>query len=628
VKQGAVAALLAGILELAPGGVAADAPRWSVHGPEGGTISTLEVDPERPNVLYAGTHGAGVFRSADAGRTWQRSSDGLPPDTLVLALELAPSRPSTLYLEAHAGSALYRSTDGARSWQALPPINAGISDVDVDPTRADSVYVATHEGLLRSTNGGSSWTKVGSLQSPSRLAIAPSAPQVLYAEDGGRVLRSADGGATWAQQSTWTEGFDAFAVDPRDPNTVYVSTADSVYRSSDAGVHWTRIRSGGPGVEIFVLAIDARDSRRLFVGGLRTGVYGSSDAGANWSRVAALPRERVRDLEVANGVVYAGLDHRGLFRSSGGRWVASSRGLIGSDVRALVVDPASPAIVYAGATNAGVARTTNGGRTWAARGLAGRIVDALAVFPRTHAVLAGVAGGVFRSTDGGRRWHKARGIAEGDVRALAIAPSEPRIVYAGTFERGSYRSADGGATWKRLRLRSLETVTSMAVHPSRPNTVWAGTREDGVIRSLDGGRTWKAGRGVPTGDDVLALVVDQSDPRRLFAGLDAAGVFTSVDGGENWSRLQVLPGSGERWSFALALDRRHRMVYAAQFDPNGHGGVFRSGDGGRTWVDLTGGMTTTWIESLALAPAGDVLYAGTTAYGLESGGGVFAARVR
>jgi photosystem II stability/assembly factor-like uncharacterized protein len=627
VGRGIFAALLAVILELPPGAAAAEAPRWSAHGPEGGTVSTIEVDPQRPNVVYAGTHGAGVFRSGDGGRTWQRSSDGLPPDTLVLQFELALSRPSTLYLEAHAGQRLYRSTDGAGSWQALPVMDATIADLDVDPATPDTVYLATHEGLLRSVNGGSTWARIGSLQYPSRLAIAPSAPQVLYAEDGGHVMRSGDGGSTWSQQSTWTEGFDAFAVDPGNPNSVYVSTPDSLYRSTDAGVHWTRIRSDGAGVEIFVLALDSGNPRRLCLGGIRTGVDCSADGGTSWSRIAGLPRERVRDLEVAGGVVYAGLEHRGLYRSSG-RFVASNHGLVGSAVQALAVDPASPSTVYAGTWNGGVARTTNGGRTWAPRGLAGRIVYSLAIGPRSHTVLAGVSGGVYRSADGGGHWRRARGISEGDVRAVAIAPSNPRIVYAGTFERGSFRSTDGGRTWRRMRLRSLETVTSMAVHPTRPNIVWAGTREDGVIRSTNAGRTWTASRWVPVHDDVLALVVDRSNPHRLFAGVEAAGLHTSSNDGADWSQLQLLDSPGEHWSFALALDSRHRLLYAAQFNPNGSGGVFRSADGGRTWVDLTGAMSTTWIASLALPPSGNVLYAGTTAYGLESGGGVFAGRVR
>src|SRR5947207_12983935 len=117
-----VAALLAAFLEIASGSAPTAPPRWSANGPEGGTVSTLEVDPARPSVLYAGTHGAGVFRSACGGRTWRRSSDCLPPATFVLALELATSRPTTLYLEAYECQRLYRSTDGARSWREVSPV--------------------------------------------------------------------------------------------------------------------------------------------------------------------------------------------------------------------------------------------------------------------------------------------------------------------------------------------------------------------------------------------------------------------------------------------------------------------------------------------------------------------------
>jgi photosystem II stability/assembly factor-like uncharacterized protein len=622
--RGIVAALSTTVVLLGP----AAAPQWTSHGPDGGTISAIEVDPGRPSVVYAGTHGAGVFRSADGGRTWARSSDGLPPDTLVLLMELAPSRPTTLYVEAAAGQRLYRSADGARSWHELPPFDATIADLDVDPARPDTVYLAAHQGLLRSSDGGSTWSRVGPLQSPSRLAIAPSSSQVLYAEDGGQIMRSGDGGATWSKQSTWTENFDVFMVDPHDPNTVYVSTSDSLYRSTDAAVHWTRIRSGDFGLHVYVLAIDRRDARLLYAGTGWTGVYRSTDGGASWTHLAGLPRERVRDLELGSGVVYAGQDHRGLYRSSGGRWIPSSRGLVGSNVRALAVDPAAPSTVYAGLMNAGVSRSTNGGRTWAPGGLEGRIVNSLTVIPGTHVVLAGVAGGVYRSTDGGSRWRRARGIGNADVRAVAFAPSRPRVVYAGSFERGSYRSTDGGATWRRMGLPFLQTVTSLAVHPRQPNTLWAGTREDGVLRSTDGGRTWlRAARWVPVHDDVLSLAVDSSHPRRLVAGVEAAGVYVSDDGGATWNQTTVIPGSGERWSFAVAIDSKRGLLYAAQFDPNGHGGVFRSADGGRTWSDLTGALSTTWIASLALDPSGRTLYAGTTAYGLESGGGVFAAHL-
>ena len=162
-----------------------------------------------------------------------------------------------------------------------------------------------------------------------------------------------------------------------------------------------------------------------------------------------------------------------------------------------------------------------------------------------------------------------------------------------------------------------ETVFSLAVHPRRPGTLWAGTREDGVVRSTDGGRTWQRAA-VPIPSDIVAIVVDPAHPRVLYAAVDA---------GRTWVR--TIAGLPLPSILGLTIDRRRpAILYAGGLDPNGHGGVYRSSNGGRTWTDVTGAMTTTWIAALALTPSGRVLYAGTTAYGRETGGGVFVARVR
>jgi photosystem II stability/assembly factor-like uncharacterized protein len=106
----------------------------------------------------------------------------------------------------------------------------------------------------------------------------------------------------------------------------------------------------------------------------------------------------------------------------------------------------------------------------------------------------------------------------------------------------------------------------------------------------------------------------------MYAALDAGGVYRTVDGGASWARVSA--STPLQTALGLAVDRRG-VVYAGGYDPNGHGGVFRTADGGVRWTDVTGTLTTTWIASLALTPSG-VLLAGTTAYGRESGGSVFA----
>jgi photosystem II stability/assembly factor-like uncharacterized protein len=621
--------LAAGAVALAAPSAVSPAPRegWRSGGPFGGTVSALELDPSRPSVAYAGTFGAGVFKTADGGRTWRRSSSGLPPDAFVLALETAPSRPSTLYAETYGTRWLYRSVDGARSWRALAPDDAAISDLAVDPVRSDTVYLAAFEGLLRTSDGGASWNHLSGLQHPTKVAVAPSARNVLYAEDGGAIMRSGDGGASWAQRSISEEAnYDVFTVDPRDPDTLYVSKHDALLRSTDGGARWAVLRKGSFALHVYVLAFDRSDPRRLYAGTDGGGVFRSPDAGRTWSHVGRLPRERVRDLEAAGGHVLVGLEHRGAYRLSGRRWRPSSRGLAAAEVRALAVDPRAPRVVYGGTAYGGVVRSVDAGRHWSPRGLAGTLVFSLAVDPAAHRVVyAGISGGLYRSADGGRSWRRARGIPRNDVRSVVVAPSAHRVVYACTFDGGTYGSRDGGSTWRRLGLPN-QVVTALGVDPKRATTVWAGTRAQGILRSTDGGKTWKLGTGIPQYSDPFAILAVPSAPRVVYAADDDGGLFKSTDGGRSWRRS--VTGSVTS-ILGLALDRRRPgTLYAGGYDPRGRGGVFRSTDAGRTWTDISAGMTTTWVAALALDPAGHRLYAGTTAYTRElGGGGVFARRV-
>jgi hypothetical protein len=137
----------------------------------------------------------------------------------------------------------------------------------------------------------------------------------------------------------------------------------------------------------------------------------------------------------------------------------------------------------------------------------------------------------------------------------------------------------------------------------------------------------RSSTGIPSYMDVMAIVVDPSKPRVLYAALDAGGVYKSVDSGATWTRPSQ--GIAATSILRLALDRkRPSTLYAGGYHLRGRGGVWRSTDAGRSWTDVTAGMTTTWSAALALAPRGRILYAGTTAYGRESGGGVFTRRVR
>jgi photosystem II stability/assembly factor-like uncharacterized protein len=152
-----------------------------------------------------------------------------------------------------------------------------------------------------------------------------------------------------------------------------------------------------------------------------------------------------------------------------------------------------------------------------------------------------IGSGIWRSPDGGETWTRVRPsrYPENDVRALAVHPREPHIVYAGT-DSGVYRSEDRGARWERLDapMNALHTW-ALAIDPAEPETLFAGTQPSAVFRSQDGGQRW-AKLALELAEEcpavviprVTALVVDPEDHRTIWAGIEVDGVRRSQDGGE------------------------------------------------------------------------------------------------
>ena len=195
-------------------------------------------------------------------------------------------------------------------------------------------------------------------------------------------------------------------------------------------------------------------------------------------------------------------------------------------------------------------------------------------------------GGLFGSSDGGRSWRALGPPGVVYVQALAIAPGDPAIVYAGVIgvdARGLYKSTDGGSSWQRLTDALSSTVDAIALDPENPATVYIGTPggEGGVFKSTDGGTSWQP------------------------AELGAARLRVKRDG-RDIDRPRDRPRTPHH-----AL-RRHRPAR----------GVYRSTDAGSSWQPLNAGLTVLDVRALALDATGQTLYAGT------SGGGVVSLHVR
>lgn len=254
---------------------------------------------------------------------------------------------------------------------------------------------------------------------------------------------------------------------------------------------------------------------------------------------------------------------------------------------------------------------------WISRGPPGADVDALAVDPTDpDVVYAGTGHGIFKTTDGGDSWVPvSRGLGNRDVQAIAIHPQLHSVLYAGTAFGGRvFKSTNGGRTWRASDVGLAGApgnaqISALVIDPATPTTVYAASFRGGVFKSVDRGRSWKAmNRGLEKG--VVALAIDPRDTATLFAvaepdvdagGRGLYGILKTVDGGRSWTAVHRVHAN----IFEIAVDpRTPRTVHAVG---SGH---FKSVDGGDTWTMTAAGH---FRASLAIDPeSSETLYAGTT----------------
>jgi photosystem II stability/assembly factor-like uncharacterized protein len=233
-------------------------------------------------------------------------------------------------------------------------------------------------------------------------------------------------------------------------------------------------------------------------------------------------------------------------------------------------------------------------------------------------------GGIWKTDDGGIGWRNVSDgfVNTGSVGALAVAPSNSDIVYAGMGEAcvrgnasygdGVYKSTDAGKTWTHVGLAATRSIGRVRVHPKNPNLVyvaafgdpWGPGPERGVFRSKDGGRTWEKVLFRNNQAGAIDLLMDPSNPEIIYAstlelqrfpwGLRSAGpgtgLFKTTDGGDTWTELTNRPGMPAgvkgRIGITIAPARPQRVWALIDAEPSKKG-IYRSDDAGQTWRHLT-----------------------------------------
>lgn len=389
--------------------------------------------------------------------------------------------------------------------------------------------------------------------------------------------------AQWAQ-TAGPEGDYIFCI-AADSHKVFVSSNGGVLASTNSGMTWSKINF--PPASVSVLYSTGAN---LYAGTMGGGIYTSSNGGANWSAIdsglAYIGAWRF-DLFTAKDTLlfahcWAPMNEMGdyppggLFRSTnnGKSWISTGPP---AGVNALAIMGVK---VFAG-TGSGIFVSTDAGDNWTPAGLASMGVSSMTV--KDTILFAGVTGaGVFRSTDEGISWTQLNSGLP-NLNAKYLVTDGLSICVAS--DSGAWSSIDNGAHW--ISANTGIEGTSILTLAGRQGELYAGTYGDGAFLSIDGGKKWQRINAGLIHTIVSALRVIGAN---LIAGSYAPGrIFCSSNAGADWSMATVGPVSFWPREFIA----NGTMIYAATA-----GGVFRSGDGGTTWISTSTGLDNKIVESI------------------------------
>lgn len=594
---------------------------------EASSVGAIEVAASDPNVVWVGTGesqvrnnvvpGNGVYRTTDAGRTWDHL--GLEETRHISRVRIHPDDPDVAWVGAlgdifgpNPERGVYRTTDGGRTWELVLHVSdrAGCADLVVDPTNPRILYATIWQarrspwdmvsggedsGLWRSSDGGDTWTCLDDQPGFAtgvlgRMGVAVSAARagrvwvlVEAADDQGGLYRSDDAGQTWEQTSThrgiqgrpWY--YSHVYADPVDPQTVW-SLNLWAWRSDDGGATWTQVQT--PHGDNHDLWIDPRD-RRHMVTGNDGGASVSFDGGATWSDIFNQPTAQIYRFDVnrtfPHDVYGTQQDNSGIrvpTRSWKGaiRW-PDSQELGEAEAGDVAVDPRDDRWVFLGG---------------AGFGHPGPLLRFDTVTEQAQDV--GVWPEYFMGVGAIEQRHRF-----GWTYPIEFSPHDPTCLYVGG-ER-VFASRDRGMSW--------EAISDDL------------TRNDPDKQGPSGGPISRDTSGAEVYCTIHALAESPLTPGELWVGTDDGLVHLSTNGGDAWS--DVTPPELPKWATVQRIEPSHHdpgTVYVAAHKyrlQDRRPLLFRSRDHGQSWDTIVTGLPEDdWTRTVREDPeVASLLYAGT-----------------
>ncbi len=593
--------------------------KWRFIGPFdlGGRCTDVAVPFGSRTVFYAGAATGGVFKTVNAGTTWEPIFDDMP--TLSIGdIAVAESDPNIVWVgtgeanifrASEPGIGIYKSTDAGKTWKNMGLEGTyTIARIVIHPKNPDIVYVAAT---------GHEWTT-----NPDR-----------------GVFKTADGGTTWQKVLYINErvGANDLVMDPQQPDTLYAATwnrirrrwsdpvpggEDGLYKTTDGGKTWTPINNGLP---------DTNFTGRIGIDLCRTKpsvIYAYVDNHTPGAEPPAGGRDsygRPAQRGIVGAEVYRSDDAGGSWRKVSPPGMERFGGTYGWVFAQIRVDPNTPEMIYI--MGLGLSKSTDGGKTFQnlyGEGLHGDH-HGLWIDPHdSNHLINNNDGGVNISYDGGKSWRDFHnGIPCVQFYNVSFDFSTPFWVYGSVQDQGTYRGliplrrpttgAPAGRRRFGMAQPKWETApggegTLIGVDPTDPNTIYSSSYYGRVERSEYKDGQWtskqifpKAAQGEPEyrGQWLAASMLSPHNPQVVYHGFQY--LFRSMNKGETWEKISPdltynNPAEQGKWPYAIPF----ASITAVDESPFKFGLLYAGTDDGRVWVTKTSGDS--WTEITAGLP--------------------------
>lgn len=575
-------------------------------------IMSMVVDVRSADTIYASSwtlnsDGGGVYRSSDAGHTWQLIGlQGL----VVRAIAQAPSNPNILVAGATTG--VFRSDDSGKHWNRISPENhedlRNFDSIAIDPRDSNIIYAGTYHLPWKTVDGGKNWSPVhqGMVDDSDVMSITIDQKDAahVFASACSGIYHSPDGGANWTKfKGIPNDSRRTVHIlqDPQRPATVYAATTTGLWKTVDDGATWRLITPAS--WSILSMVIDPGNTDRLILGTERLGVQVSENGGQSYrASNQGFSHRRIVDAAVdtqhperALVVLTSSFEPLLETKDSGRTWTPLATGLKFGPPRHVF---ASPDGWFAAPGPGGLLRYDNGKNSWVS-------VNQVNARPaRTHSKAASAQGTRTSAADS-----KSMVAFRAKVNDMAFG----RDGWYAATEDGLFVSRDHGLNWSMIPLTrgqqaaaaapAVKTASIRAVRTGNSDSyVWALTSRQ-IEVSGDSGKTWIS-HPLPF-ESRGSLHLQPSNPNAIVVASNA-GVFVSHDAGASWQQASLTELSMDD----MASVRNAVVVAAAD------GKLFLSRDGGKTWGHMDGPNAEGELSALRSREAGNQLVAASATEGL------------